>query len=351
MHSFCFMITSAAGLRLLFYVEQDYSFDILRPLQTEARQRGHEVRWLVIEPADPRFLATDEHRAADVADAITYNPDLVFAPGDRVPAFLPGIKVQVFHGVSEEKRGNVYSERGLFDLYCTEGPRRSAMLEPLTHQRDYMRVAETGWLKLDTLFNYPAPDRLGDRPQVLYGSTFTPQLSSAELLYPEIKRLSRSPEWQWLVTLHPKMNAETVSRYRALENDNLTFFATNQTTRLQHQADVLICDNSSFLEEFLLLEKPVVTCRNRAPGPHLIDIREPAELEPAVRKALQPDDAHRQAIKNYAATITPWRDGRSATRVMDAAEQMREEGWVDRKPMNLWRNLKMRRQLHYYKFW
>jgi len=338
-------------LRLLFYVEQDYSFDILRPLQAEARRRGHEVRWLVFGDASARLLRPGEIAVADAAAAVRYAPHAVFAPGDRAPAFIPGLKVQVFHGINEDKRGNLIPERGLFDLYCTQSPSQTAMLRPLEAARGYFRVRETGWLKLDTLFGFQGDDSAHARPQILLASTFTPSLSGADALYPEIARLSKSPDWQWLVTLHPKMAPDTVARYQALAGDNLQFHGTDKVIELLHRADVMVCDNSSILQEFLLLGKPVVSYRNRNPGPFLIDIQEPGQLREAIVRALAPDAGLRAAIAAYGPAITPWRDGRSAGRIMDAVEDMLAGSWQDKKPLNLLRNLKMRRQLNYYRFW
>ena len=97
---------SSTMKRLLFYVEQDYSFDILRPLQDEAQHRGHEVRWLVFGDASASLFRQGEIAVPDAAAAVRYAPHAVFAPGDRAPAFIPGLKVQVFHGLNEDKRGN-----------------------------------------------------------------------------------------------------------------------------------------------------------------------------------------------------------------------------------------------------
>lgn len=337
--------------RLLFYVEQDYSFDILRPLQAEARRRGHEVRWLVFGDASASLLRPGEITVANAAEVVGYTPDAVFAPGDRVPAFIPGLKVQVFHGLNEDKRGNRYHERGLFDLYCTQGPGMTAMLEPLARLHGYFSVRETGWLKLDTLFNFPETQTTRNRPQILLASTFTPSLSGAEALYPEITRLSKSPDWHWLITLHPKMAPATVARYRDLAGDNLEFHGTDKVIELLHRADVMVSDNSSILQEFLLLGKPVVSFRNRSPGPFLIDIQEPGQLQAAIARALGPDAEVQHAIAAYGPAITPWRDGKSAGRIMDAVEDTLASGWRNKKPLNLLRNLKMRRQLDYFKFW
>jgi CDP-glycerol glycerophosphotransferase (TagB/SpsB family) len=342
---------TGGSLRLLFYVEQDYSFDILRPLQAEAQRRGHEVRWLVFGDAKAGLLKPGELAVANAAAAVGYVPDAVFVPGDRVPAFIPGLKVEVFHGINEDKRGDPIPERGLFDLYCTQSPAQTAMLKPLEAARGYFRVRETGWLKLDTLFGQRRSDTPRERPQILLASTFTPSLSGAAALYPEIARLSQSTEWQWLVTLHPKMAPEIVARYQALASDNLEFHGTDKVIELLHRADVMVSDNSSILQEFLLLAKPVVSYRNRKPGPFLIDIREPGQLQAAIRRALAPEAELQRAIAAYGPAVTPWRDGKSAGRIMDAVEEMLTSGWRDKKPLNLLRNLKMRRQLDYYRFW
>lgn len=280
-----------------------------------------------------------------IRDAKKYAPAAVFAPGNRAPGFIPGLKVQVFHGISENKRGMPLRDRGLFDLYCTTGPVRTCTLQELN--RDYFDIAETGWIKLDAMFGY-RPATVYERPQILFASTFTPNLSGAEPLYEEIKRLSRTGEWQWLVTLHPKMAKQTIKKYGELENENLSFFGTDHVIQLLHRADVMVSDNSSILQEFMLLTKPVVTYRNRSPAPSMLNISEPVELEAAVRKALNPGPALLNKIEKYASSISPWRDAGSSDRVLDEVEKLLDSGWRDRKPKNLWRNIKMRFQLGYF---
>lgn len=111
------------------------------------------MRWLVVGDASAALLEPGDTVCTSTRDAVTYAPDAVFAPGDRMPSFIPGLKVQVFHGLNEDKRGLICPERGLFDLYCTEGPSRTDMLAPLAEQRGYFQVCETGWLKLDAILN------------------------------------------------------------------------------------------------------------------------------------------------------------------------------------------------------
>lgn len=332
--------------RFLFYLEQDYSFAVLRPLQRAARKRGHEVRWLLVENASTELLEAGEELVPDISSAIAYNPEAVFAPGDQMPGFIPGLKVQVFHGLNEDKRGIDYKERGLFDLYCTEGPIRSAMLEPFQRKRGYFEIRETGWPKLDAILNPDRDKETYDRPQILFGSTFTPRLSGAEPLFPEIKRLSETGEWQWLITLHPKMARETVDRYRSLEGEHLSFHDTGSVLGLLQRADVIVSDNSSILQEFLLLKKPVVTYRNRDPQECMINITQSSELEKAVRQALAPGADLLKAIGKYGPSMTPFLDGASSERVLDAVEEMFQSGWKNTKPVNRWRNFRMRQRLH-----
>ncbi len=337
--------------RFLLYVEQNYSFDILRPIQNYARSLGHDVRWLLVgNNVSDDFLLENEKSCVGLDDAVQFNPDAVFVPGDRVPAFIPGIKVQVFHGLNESKRGNIYPERGMFDLYCTEGHERTGTLQAEAEKKGYFKVVETGWVKLDSLLGYQKPEQNQSKPKIFFASTFSPGLSCAEQVYEQIKTLSQSGEWQWLVTLHPKMAQSTVEKYRSLVSDNLIFFENDQVIEMMHRADVMVCDNSSIFQEFLLLHKPVVTVNNRDAQACFINITKPTELKNAIEKALSPEQSLMDEIKKYGTGITPFLDGQSAPRILHAVQQMLESGWQDRKPKNWFRNYKIRKSLGYWKF-
>ena len=178
---------------------------------------------------------------------------------------------------------------------------------------------------------------------------YIPRLSGAEPLFSEIKRLSKTGEWQWLITLHPKMARETVDRYRSLESAHLSFHDTGSVLSLLHRADVIVSDNSSILQEFLLLKKPVVTYKNRDPQECMINITQSSELENAVRQALAPGSDLLRAIGEYGPSMTPFLDGASSDRVLDAIEEMFQNGWKNTKPANRWRNFRMRQRLNYKK--
>ena len=132
--------------RYLFYISQNYSFAILRPLQEVIRARGHDVVWFVEgDKVNVDFFRTDEHRLLSVAEIQVYQPDAVFVPGNVVPSFISGIKVGVFHGFNSGKKNRKGKEdhftiRGSFDLYCTQGPNTSETFIELAEQYGFFHA-------------------------------------------------------------------------------------------------------------------------------------------------------------------------------------------------------------------
>jgi CDP-glycerol glycerophosphotransferase (TagB/SpsB family) len=258
--------------------------------------------------------------------------------------------VQLFHGFNVSKRSDErghFRIRGLFDLYCTQGPATTRPFEELARQHGHFLVRETGWPKLDPLFA-GEPPRPGDRPTVFFGSTFTPSLSAAETLAPTIERLSQSGRWRWLVTLHPKMDRGVVERYRAMQNEWLTFIDGEDLVPHLRRGDVMLSDTSSIASEFLVQYRPVVTFRTRVPRPWLLDVREAGEVEGAIAHALEQPADLMAAVRRQADEIHPYRDGRSSERVLAATEEIIASGAHERlarKPLALWRRLEMRWRL------
>jgi CDP-glycerol glycerophosphotransferase (TagB/SpsB family) len=217
---------------------------------------------------------------------------------------------------------------------------------------------ETGWPKLDPLFRGGeggSPWRLGwpaERPLVLYASTFTPSLSSAPHLVQPIRELASGGRWNWLVTLHPKMAADVVRAYRALEGPHLRFVETDDVIPLLRAADVMVSDTSSIVFEFLLQHRPAVTFRNARPGPHLVDVREPGQLGAALERALERPPQLLREIARFGESIHPHRDGHSSERVLEAVEDFLEHrrAGLRPRPWNLWRRLALRRRLGYYRW-
>ena len=350
--------------RYLFFINQLYSYSILRPLQKAIRKRGDEVAWFVHGTSD-QYLKPDEKQLHTVDEVKEYNPVAVFVPGNWVPDFFPGVKVEVFHGLANDETGKKghYRIRGLFDLYCTHAPTVTSQFEALAKQYGTFSVAETGWPKLDPLFNPelrdPSPyddfrnEISADKPVIFYASTFSPSLTSAPHLIDIIKKLSSSSKWHWLVTLHPKMPEEIVAQYRAMEGENFTFVdSSHDVLPLLQAADVMLCDTSSIALEFMLLNKPLVTYRTKAPGPHVINVLDIDDLESALTCALSRPNTLMEEARAYVEKLHAYFDGLSSERVLQATDDfiLHSASGLKSKPLNLWRKLQMRKRMSYYKW-
>jgi CDP-glycerol glycerophosphotransferase (TagB/SpsB family) len=342
-----------APARCLLFATERYGLPVLQPIADAARRRGVDVAWLLVAPGkrpDGRVLA-------DVRAALAWRPTFVVSASNEVPYFLPGLKVQVFHGFNVEKRDAAHGHfrmRGLFDLYCTQGPSTTEPFRAMAREHGHFAVVETGWSKMDPLFAGTLPKDLresaGARPVVMFGSTFTRRLSAAPHVYDAIRRLVERGDRYWLLTLHPKCDADLVERYRRLAGPHARFVEAEQLVEAEAVADVLVSDTSSIVSEFAVQLKPVVTFRNRAPKPHMIDVQQPDALDAAIARALAPDPALRAALEAFAAVTHPARDGRASERVLDAVAALArgELGRLAPKPSNWLRWLRQRREYGYW---
>ncbi|PFG09919.1 CDP-glycerol glycerophosphotransferase family protein [Marinobacter sp. LV10MA510-1] len=344
--------------RYLFFVNQPYSYSILRPLQDEIRRRGDEAAWFVAGcSAEP--LRPDEQHLKTVADVMAYQATATFVPGDWVPYFFPGIKVEVFHGMARNKRGHGsedesdhYRIRGWFDLYCTHAVSDTAKFQALAQQYKHFAVAHTGWPKLDPLMSQSVTGKReraeGELPVVFFASTFSRSVTAAPALVDKIAELAASGRWQFIMTLHPKMDPVVVQQYRSLAGENLKFIESEEDLLpILPQADIMLCDTSSIMFEFMFLDRPVVTFKTKMPGPYLIDVDAVEELEPALAKAMEYPDALMNAARSLCDDLHSFRDGASSARVLDAVDDFIaiKKAGLKRKPLNLLRKLKVRRRL------
>lgn len=342
---------------LLFATER-YALPILAPLADALHASGQQVAaWFEDGAAGATLPGVP---SVGLRDALALRPRAVFSAANWVPTFLSGAKVQLFHGFNVEKRDAArghFRVRGLFDLYCTQGPATTAPFRAMAATMGHFAVAETGWPKLDPLFRDDGGQSAalradaGGRPVVLFGSTFTERLSAAPHLYPQIAADIAAGRHYWLLTLHPKCDPELFARYRALAGANARFIEPEQVVAAQRAADVLVSDTSSIVSEFVVQHKPVVTFRNRVPKPHMIDFDRPAALPDMLLRALHPDATLRAEIARHADAIHPYRDGCSSERVIAATEDFLsgEMGRLRRKPAGSWlRALQIRRDLGYW---
>ncbi|MFD2167939.1 CDP-glycerol glycerophosphotransferase family protein [Thalassotalea euphylliae] len=341
--------------KFLLYISQNYSFAILRPLQAAILARGDEVKWFVKgNDVNMSYFDENELRLATVDDIFNYQPDAIFVPGNLVPSFLPGLKVAVFHGFNVEKRSDSrghFNIRGCFDMYCTQGPNTTGPFQSLADEHKFFSVAETGWPAIDPLYDFVPTEQA--KPTILLCSTFSKQLTCAPHLFEQVKQLSASGRWNWLVQFHPKMEKAIVEQYKSIQSEHLTFVETDNVLPLLQKADVMVCDTSSVLLMFLLLSKPVVTFKNSNSKNYLIDFDVPSELEAHIETALSKPDELMQNIEYFREQTHPYTDGKSAHRVLAAVDERLSgvNNPVKSKPLNFIREMKMRKSLGYWKFW
>lgn len=364
--------------RYLLYASQDYCFAILRPIQDQIRAQGGVVSWFVHgDEITTEYLKADELRIASVKEVIDYNPHVVITPCNVVPHFFPGIKVQVFHGLNARKRtqrgmDSHFTIRGFFDLYCTQGPSTTRIFETLKNKYKHFGVTETGWSKLDGILENdiveaqkPLENLLTQnleaenpetampvkKPLIMLTSTFSKRLTCAPHLFKEIKRLVALNTMDWIVHFHPKMDSEIVAYYKAINACNYRFIETDNVMPYLKKADVMVSDTSSILQEFLQLERPVVTFRNRTPGSWLVDIQNAEELSTALAQALSPNISLLDAIRQYNAELHPYRDGLSSKRILRAIDdfEQSDRSTLKRKPMNFIRKYIIRRELSFWR--
>ena len=336
----------------MFYIEHDYSYEILRPLQKEIQKQGDRVYWFLAGKQINNHLSMAEHELKTVKEVIEYDPQACFVPGNTIPNFIPGLKVQVFHSL-EWKKKTTFRIRDCFDLYCTHGPSTTNTFNTLKQKHQHFDVIETGWPKTDALFEaIPVnfPEARG--PIILYAPTFSPKLTSAAELYNSIKKLSKQQSWFWVIKFHPKMNPKLVDQYRKIGGKNLKIIEQDSIAPLLKSAELMVSDTSSVIGEFALLKKPTITLNNAMPDDYIINISNHTELESAINAVLADKTAIFKEVAEYAKQLHPYYDGQSSQRVLQAVNNMSEKNldYLKPKPKNIFRHIKMRMKLNYWKF-
>ena len=343
--------------KFLFYISQDYSFAILRPLQEILLARGDEVSWFFEgNKVTKSYLTQNENLIHTVADIFNYHPDVVVAPSNSIPNFLPGLKVAVFHGFDAGKLDNKgnndhFKIRGCFDLYCTQGPNTTGKFKELQQKHGHFNVIETGWSTFDKLFTSKLDTKNNKQPTIFLGSTFSKRLTQAKYIFPQVKQLCETMDWKWIVSLHPKSDPSVIELYRSIENKNLSYVATDDLIPILQEADIMVGDTSSALTMFIIQNKPAVTVKNIDAKPYLLNITDANDLKSAIEKALSYPLELMQEISHYNAQTHPYIDGNSSNRVIKAIDDVLANKYPLKKskPLNIIKNLKFRKRLNYWR--
>ncbi len=346
--------------RYLFFVSTSYSYSILRPLQEEIWRRGDEVFWYIEEHCAIQ-LTKQEHQLKTTQEVIAYNPIAIYAPGNYIYDFFPGVKVSIFHGYAINKRKDKFDDhfkiRGLFDVYCTQGPSSTPTFKELERKHKNFKVYETGWSKVDSFFSPVAttPSRSDENPTIFVASTFSKDTSSLHLFYPIIENLAQKRAWNWIITLHPKLrDKDLIEKYHLLAArfSNVTFLPTMKGLEGFYNSDAMLCDSSSIIIEYMLFNKPVVTYNNTSAGKHLINVSDVNDIEQALEEALTYPKELMDEMRKYTLMHESHRDGQNSARILDAVDDFIEnhQQHIKSKPLNLFRKLKTRLKVRYWKW-
>ena len=333
-------------LKCLFFVTKPYSFPILEPVQQAVTESNCGiVKWFSASSATNYPCPGDQLKSNE--EVLNYNPDAVFVPGNVVPHFWPGLKVQIFHGLDDEVRG-FYNITGFFDLYCTTGPAMTEKFSIIAMQKKHFLVRETGWPKLDPVYKNrwifgDQKDQLIDQyelnpelPIILYAPTFPRKYTSAQNLLDAIKKL-KNGKYNWIIKFHSLMDKSVQERYKQLENENLRVVDELNILPIMAGSDIMITDTSSVAYEFLPFDRPLVTFQAIARKNKGINIQNPTELVSAIERSLNNPKEFSTNRKSCLQDINPYSDGNSSYRVLKGITKIIADGSqnvLKQKPKN-----------------
>ncbi|MBM4402826.1 MAG: CDP-glycerol glycerophosphotransferase family protein [Candidatus Cloacimonetes bacterium] len=335
-------------MKYLLYLAKWYSVPIVEPLVEHFRTTGRDYRFYVSAKIRREFPQQWDSNLilTDLTAAKAYRPDFVLAPGNFVDFRIPGVKVQLFHGLGVEKPVH-YAIRHFFDVFLTSGPYVTGRFRQLQQRWRYFDVIETGWVKLDRILSFPATglrEKYGipaTAKVILYAPTFSSNMQSASDLLPYLKTAMRDGEY-WLLKFHEFMPRELIDSFRVLPPDRARIIHNEDITPYLHLADLMISDTSSVVYEFLALNKPVITYRTIDLKNKAYDITDPTLLQTAVVGCLPYPASLRQGRDLAIATVNPYLDCRTAQRITTALEQLDPSHYPKPgKPLNLIRKLQV----------
>jgi CDP-ribitol ribitolphosphotransferase len=334
-------------MKYLYYLAKYYSLPIVQPLRLYLQETGDEFGLLVSRKVYSR-LPEDWHGDTvlrSVQEAVAYKPDFVISPGNIVDFRIPGIKVQIFHGLGIEKESH-FKIRHFFDVYLTSGPCVTERFRELQRKHKYFLVEETGWPKIDYILQYPTEnikERFnihGSKKVVLYAPTFSDKMHSAGELLPMIPEIARDDEI-WLMKFHEFMSKDIMNSIKKKEFEWLRIIEQYDITPYLHIGDVLISDTSSVVYEFMVLDKPVITFRTLSRFDKGININDAKELRTAIDRSLQQPAEFRNQRQKHLGEVNPYLDGQISRRVIEAMERVHGKLPHRRKPLNLLRKVQI----------
>jgi len=341
-------------MRLLFYVSKLYSIPVILPLVKEAVRQNIEIALYASAKVQKRLpgILPEVKTFTELKEAVTFQPDFVLCPGNFVDFRLPGIKVELFHGIGIEKPSH-YRIRHFFDVYLTSGPVVTEQFKRMQKKHGYFSVFETGWPKIDHILDYNTKSikeqlNLSENKKIiLYAPTHSSTMESAGDIVPVIETVMKADEI-WFCKPHEFMNKETL---KELRKKQIRLIDSYDITPYLHLADVLISDTSSVIYEFMALDKPVVTYRTMSRKDKGINIESIRQLRDALdRSLLNPGELSHNRHR-HMSEVNPRQDRQISKGIIDLLESIHQNSLKHnrRKPFNLFRKLQILYHSHFRK--
>ena len=338
-------------MKIILFCQNAYAFGILAPIRDVLLEQEHEFLWYISGKLLVNFPYKNENYTVSTLDLQLFKSDAIFVPGNEVPYFIRGLKVQVFHGLAGEKKGH-FRIRNYFDLYLTQGPYFTDKFNELKKIHKNFDVIETGWPKLDVYsseknkydFEKKAILELFKTDKIVfYAPTFSPSLTSAPFLLKEIKELAKKTGYVIFIKFHDLMEPKWIRAYKTLANEipNVFFKEDKNIIKSLLQADILVSDTSSVIYEFILLNKPVISFKNIAEKVLWDNSKTYTDLTKKVLDNFQLDPhAPERAYINMQ--FHPYQDGKSALRMVNAVKDYIEiNGVPEERKLSIARRLKI----------
>lgn len=331
-------------MRYLFFLTKAYSSAIVQPLCKLLEEENRDWAVFTLSTLKESIAAelNPPQLFTNLKEAFDYSADYVLSPENRLDPRLPGVKVQLFHGLGVEKKAH-FQIRHFYDLYLTSGPYVTERFLKAKDKRPYFEVKETGWLKIDAILGYETTglreryEIPKDKRIILYAPTFSRSMQSASKLAKIIPFLIKEDEY-WLFKFHPLMPKKLIEPYKSIDDKKARIIAEANITPFLHLAEVMLSDTSSVVYEFYALGKPVITFRGIKGINNAINVKNAKELRKALDACLSRSKSFEEGIAEALAKVHPYQDGKVALRTLEALDSIKPADFPKaNKPKNLFR--------------
>ncbi len=333
-------------MKYILYIAKLYSISIFKPIVSALEQEKIEYGFYVSNNVKKNWIEEWDRKkiVPSLEDAKKFKPDVVLCPGNFIDWRIPGLKVQIFHGLGVEKPAH-FKIRHFFDVYATSGPFVTEKFKKLQAKyKYYFEIIETGWPKVDYIINYDSnllkekyniPE---DKKVILYAPTFSHKMESASKTLSSMDNLVTDDEI-WLLKFHQLMDKSVIEGFKNLGNDKVRLMEINDITPLLYIADIMISDTSSVIYEFMILNKPVITIDTIDLKDKGINLKSVQELRPAIDLLKDNPLYLQEKIDKYIKLVNPYIDGKICLNLIKKIEKLVLEGTLPRKnkPKNLFR--------------